>query len=185
MTHWNYFRASFTRSQIMQNLFIGRHMSSIFRQAFLATFVDFRFSLSLSLSNVYLRTFGGSFGGFRIYFTYLWVPCSKVVRRVEGAMEWSPIGFVESFFYEGYEGKSYALCMFSFSGVVSVHISSFSRQKHIPAVRSVCSVLGVPVYFRSNGWYISARMAFRLRSVSPGLSARFVWFFLFFGTHFA
>ena len=31
----------------MQNLFIGRHMSSIFRQAFLATFVDFRFSLSL------------------------------------------------------------------------------------------------------------------------------------------
>ena len=27
-------------------------------------------------------------------------------------MEWSPIGFVESFFYEGYEGKSYALCMY-------------------------------------------------------------------------
>ena len=35
-------------------------------------------TFACSISNVHLRTFGGSFGGFRIYFTYLWVPCSKV-----------------------------------------------------------------------------------------------------------
>ena len=88
-------------------------------------------------------------------------------------MEWSPIGFVESFFYEGYEGKSYALCMFSFSGVVSLHMSSFSRRKHKPAVRSV---LRVPVNFRSNGFSASFResRSFRaIRLIFPFLETHF------------
>lgn len=55
--------------------------------------------------------------------------------------------------------------MFSFSGVVSVHTSSFSRQKHKPAVRSVRSVLGVPVYFRSNGFSASFRESRSLRAI--------------------
>lgn len=84
-------------------------------------------------------------------------------------MEWeSPIGFVDylPFYYlrtfvrTKVRGKKVLL---SFSEVVSVHMSSFSRQKHIPAVRSV---LGVPVYFRSNGFSASFR--------ESGLSARFV-----------
>ena len=59
--------------------------------------------------------------------------------------------------------RRYALCMFSFSGVVSLHMSSlFSRRKHKPAVRSV---LRVPVNFRSNGFSASFRESRSFRAI--------------------
>ena len=69
--------------------------------------------------------------------------------------------------------RRYALCMFSFSGVVSLHMSSFSRRKHKPAVRSV---LRVPVNFRSNGFSASFResRSFRaIRLIFPFLETHF------------
>ena len=65
--------------------------------------------------------------------------------------------------------RRYALCMFSFSGVVSLHMSSFSRRKHKPAVRSV---LRVPVNFRSNA-FRESRSFRAIRLIFPFLETHF------------
>jgi len=113
----------------------GRHMISIFLQVFLAPFVDFRSSLSLSLSNVYLRTFGG------FVFTLLG---GKIIHGME-----SPIGFADylPFYYlrTFVRGKSFAFFLWS----------CFRKNTYRLSVQSLVSR------------YIPARMAFRLRSVSP------------------
>lgn len=78
----------------------------------------------------------------------------------------SPIGFVDyPTLLRRYLRMRYALCFLSLELFPCTRVHFHGKNTNRLSVQSVQSLVSR---------YISARMAFRLRSVSPGLSARFV-----------